>query len=172
MTSSATIAWLVSLMVSASPPGRSGRESQHEALTRYESIAGDVMHVVEREPPLFGGAKGRERTAVLMIAVALHESAYRLDVDRGETRGRIGECSIWQIVPAERGSCDAWKDRRLAAGIALERMRRSQRACMKPGVPVEHLLAAYASGSCTRGHKESRIRVETAMRWFARKPPP
>lgn len=168
------IPYLVSLMIAASPPGRvPARETHDDAMSRYESIAADVVHVVADAAPLFGGSHGRQRTAVLMIAVATLESGLRVDVDTGATRGKAGECGLWQIMPASGETCAPWtKDRRLGASIALSRMRRSQRACLKPGVPLELFLAAYAAGRCDRGHVESRARVQLAQRWATQRPTP
>ena len=59
------------------------REPLSDAQTRYESIAEDITAIAmdENEPPLFTGPAAREATAVLLSAIAWHESGYRKDVD-------------------------------------------------------------------------------------------
>src|SRR4029078_3303873 len=58
------------------------REPLVDAQLRYESIAEDISWVAmdEKEPPLFKGPAAREATAVLLSAVAWHESGFRKDV--------------------------------------------------------------------------------------------
>jgi hypothetical protein len=101
---------------------------------------------------------------VLLLAVAWRESAWRADVDTGETRGDHGRSwSLWQIQGHGQLT-----DRRTAVRIALELMRRSQTACTGP-VPL--MLRAYTSGSCEAGGDASKQRVLLAQRWYARVQP-
>jgi hypothetical protein len=170
---SAFVVWVTSLLVAAAPPSQSRGETEHEATARYTAIAEDIVYAVESSPPMFGGPFGKERTAALMGSVAFLESGLRMDVDMGLVRGKAGECGLWQVMPARRGSCAQWTtDRRAGAVEALGRMRKSQGACLRPGVPIEHMLAAYTSGRCSAGLVQSRARVELAQRWYARRPPP
>lgn len=168
----ATIAWALALMTAAAPPGRTAHENADDGGGRYAAIARDVVAVAESEPPLFGGSRGRERTVALLLAVAYKESAFDRRVDVGEVRGAKGECGLWQIMPEGRSCGELVTDRRSGAREALRRMRRSQAACLRPGVPVELMLAAYASGRCDAGHEASRARVELAERWYRLRPPP
>ncbi len=163
--------WILSLMLAAIPPARQAPELEDLARARYEAIAADVAEAVEEAPPLFRGKHGRHRTAALLLAVALHESAFRLEVDTGASRGDAGRsCTLWQFNFGKGELCDALlADRKLAARKAIELIRRSQKACRGP---VEDMLRVYASGSCKKGERESRVRVETAQRWFAARPPP
>lgn len=162
--------WLLSLMLAALPPARQAPEPEDLARARYEAIAGDVAEIVAAEPALFRGKFGRQRTAVLLLSVAFHESAWRLEVDTGLSRGDAGRsCTLWQHNEGRGKVCDELlADRKKAVRLALDKMRRSQRACRGP---VEEMLRVYASGSCQRGLTESRKRVETAQRWFAARPP-
>ncbi len=163
--------WILSLMLAALPPARQAPETEDAARARYEAIAGDIAEVVASEPPLFKGKVGRERTAALLLAVAFHESAWRLEVDTGLSRGDAGRsCTLWQFNLGRGELCDELlQDRKKAVRKALDFVRRSQRACRGP---VENMLRVYASGSCERGQTASKTRVETAQRWFAARPPP
>jgi hypothetical protein len=56
----------------------------------------------------------------------------------------------------------------LRAGLHI--MRRSFGACRS--LPVQDRLRAYASGSCSKGSKESQARMNLAIRWMTQKAPP
>jgi hypothetical protein len=158
-------AWIFALLIAVSPPGRvPARETLEAGEARYHAIAEDVAAVVAEAPPVFGGARGREQTAALLVAVAALESGLRLDVDTGAKRGALRELGMWQLMPPGPTT------RREQAALALERMRRSFAACHAS--PVAERLAAYTSGSCSRGLTESRARVDLARRLVARHPPP
>lgn len=148
------IAWLVALMVALSPPGRvPERETTAAALERYEAIAEDIA-TVTRQP----------RTAGLLVAIAVHESGLRLDIDQGLTRGDGGRAiGIFQL---QNISPDL--SRRQQAGIALARVERSFRACSEN--PERFRLAAYASGRCTAGLPESAAIVDSWRRMLAAHP--
>jgi hypothetical protein len=84
------IAWIVSLIVSVAPVGRTqylpdAKETETETTARYESIARDLVEVVydQNEQPLFKDSQGRAKTAQVMLAVATYESGFRRDVDYG-----------------------------------------------------------------------------------------
>lgn len=164
--------WILAVMLAAAPPGRStfARENEEQGRERYALIAEAIADVAAREAPLFGGTHGRERTAVLLAAVAFAESGYRRDVEAGETRGDKGRaCGLWQIQATPVPCPQFVTDRRESARYALELMRRSFTACRT--LPIEERLAAYASGRCDAGLRESRVRIELAQRWYARHPP-
>lgn len=84
-----------------------GGEEPEAARARYASIAEDIAHVASEpsEPPLFRGNRARERTALVLAALAFEESGLRADVDRGECtrgdpRGDSDGCeavSLWQV---------------------------------------------------------------------------
>jgi hypothetical protein len=150
------LAWLVALMIAAVPPGKvPARETAEAGLERYQAIAADVA-TVTRSP----------RTAALLVAVAVHESGLRLDVDTGATLGDAGRArGLWQLqgVPADL-------TRAQQAAVALERIQRSHKAC---SANLERFrLAAYASGSCSRGFPESAAIVDSWHRLLAGHPPP
>lgn len=175
------LAWLLSLLLAVCPPGKQPlRESAEAGELRYQSIAADVEAVAmdESEAPLFGGPLGRERTEVLLLAVAYMESGFRSDVDSGATRGDSGRsCTLWQLQKGQRGCAPFVADRRLAAREALHAMRRSAGACRGNayhafGFGVNDMLRVYASGNCLGGEYESAARVDLARRWFSRHPPP
>jgi hypothetical protein len=150
------IAWLVALLVAVVPPGKvPARESAEAGLERYESIAADIA-TVTRSP----------RTAALLVAVAVHESGLRLDVDTGETLGDAGRArGLWQLqgIPADLPRVEQ-------AAIALDRIQRSHKACA--GNADRFRLAAYASGSCSRGLPESAAIVDSWRRMLGAHPPP
>lgn len=84
------IAWIVSLITSVAPLGRTqyipeATESIEEAEARYNSIAFDVMGVAYNplEKPLFSGSHGRARTIMVLLATSTYESSFRKDVDLG-----------------------------------------------------------------------------------------
>lgn len=171
------VGWVLSLLVAAAPPGRDPwRESEEAGRARYALIAEAIVDAVEQaKEPMFAGGQHRQRAAALLAAVAYAESGLRVDVDTGSTRGKAGECSLWQIMPTSTGECDALtSDRRVAARVAYRMMVRSRRACVKPGVSIREMLSVYASGSCVSeaGKEASRARVDLAMRWFSLRPPP
>jgi hypothetical protein len=146
------IAWILSLLLAAVPPGRvPERESAEAGAARYQAIAEDIA-----------ATTSSKRTAALLVAVAVHESGLRLDVDTGATRGDGGRaCGLWQL---QGTSCDL--PRREQAGIALARVQRSFRACS--GNDDRFRLAAYASGSCDKGWPESAAMVDSWRRLLAR----
>lgn len=162
--------WLLSLMVWQSPPERAmpyGEESS-ERTTRYGEIAAD-LRAVAYDPaiePLFGGADGRARTAALVLAVALKETALARDADVGPCeKGRCdgGRAACLMQIRIGAGStregwtqADLFGDRRKCFRSGVELLRRSMRACRH--LPVDARLSAYASGACSRGGNASRAR--------------
>lgn len=164
-------AWLLALMLVVAPPGRTpSRETAEAGAIRYAAIAEAVAAVVAEEPPLFGGRLGRERTAALLVAIAVHESGLRLDVDNGTTRGEGRDVCLLQIRARSREEADEIAhDRRACLRLGLSFARRSMIACAAS--PLNERLGAYASGSCSRGLLESRAMMQSARRLFARHPP-
>src|SRR5690606_31670408 len=83
-------AWLLSIMLTAAPPGKSrypeeARETAEQGKARYAAIAKAIAEVSldEQEKPLFSGADGRLETALIMLTVSYHESHWRRHVDLG-----------------------------------------------------------------------------------------
>lgn len=160
---------IMAIMVQVAPPGRqapaAAAETADEARTRYAAIALDIATVVQDEAPLPGMT--RQQTALVMAATSYAESGWRRDVDTGAKRGPAGDCTIFQLHAGVREGCPALlADRRKAAGVALRMMRQSFRACARN--KPEHRLAAYASGTCGRGWRESKVRLDLARRWEPR----
>ena len=164
--------WILTVLLAVAPPGRTPRiESAEEGRARYATIAADLDAVVTAESPLFGGRLGRARTAMLLAAVAFHESGFRRDVDEGRTRGSGLDVCIMQIRARSVAEADTIAhDRRACLRLGLSFVRRSMMACRES--PLDDRLAAYASGSCSRGLPESRAMMGWAQRTFARHPPP
>lgn len=126
---------------------------------------GDIAHTIavtaSREPDPAASAS-------LLLAISWHESGWREDVDDGRVRADRGgsSCSLW-MINAGRDRCRALlADRLLAADTALELAERSLNACRRQA--RAHRLAAYASGSCSKGHRESARMIRTFDRWRPR----
>ena len=186
--------WMLSLMVAFAPPDAKARASQlpgHaetsvEKSTRYESIAKDLFDVVydPKETPLFRGAKGRARTAALVLAVAYHESGFAHDVDVGPCyRGRDGQgarcdhgrsACLMQLHVGDGKTIQGYTQEELfsdrkkcfRAGLGLLRKSFSECRLQDP----RHRLNAYASGVCDHGEDGSE-RLMAMMDKFAGKLP-
>lgn len=160
------IAWLLSLAIALSPPGKNpARETEAAALIRYASIVEDVSAVVDEAPPLPG--ETRATTAALLISIGVHESALRLDVDEGLTRSPMGAVCILQLLGAPH---EVETDRRACLREGLRIARRSFAACR--ALPPRERLAAYASGSCKGGKQDSREMIDSWRRAVAAHPVP
>ncbi|HZU82490.1 MAG TPA: hypothetical protein VE987_06225 [Polyangiaceae bacterium] len=104
----ALTAYLLTAMLAWMPTkNQKARETADAALARYQSIASDVATVAldPAEPPLFKGADGRTKTALVLLSVAWWESAFRPDVDSGNCKPP--ECdnghafTLWQLHPED-----------------------------------------------------------------------
>lgn len=95
-------------MLLVAPPELQRGELSWVAASRYADIAEDVAAAVQEAPPLFGGPRGRERTAVLLPAVAWRESACTgpvVDMLRAYTSGSCDagdEASRNRVLLAQR----------------------------------------------------------------------
>lgn len=136
----AILAWLLAIV----PPGRvPERETYEQGLARYASIAEDIAATTHSR-----------RTAALLVAIAVHESALRVDVDDGRTRGDGGRAlGLWQLQGVDPNLTRAEQ-----AAVALTRVRRSFAACASND--LRYRLAAYASGRCDRGWPESAAIID------------
>jgi hypothetical protein len=194
--SSELCAWLLSVMVWKAPPEKYAalpqfpgwKETAGERLERYRSIAADLAAVVldPDERMAYRGARSRERTAALLLALAFMESGFAKDVDKGPCyRGRDGtfarcdgglSACMLQIRVGAGTTSEGWSreelfaDRRKCFRAALHKARRAMSSCVRRG--PDALLNAYASGSCDRGLHESRERLAMARRFFDRRPAP
>jgi hypothetical protein len=189
------VGWLFAMMVAFAPPEKAsydfaGHDETVEARTaRYVSIAEDV-YAVAFDPdiePLYAGPKGRQRTALLVLAIAFHESAFAHDVDVGPCyRGRDGQnarcdhgrsACIMQIhvgegkTPEGYTQADLFADRKKCLRSAIARSRSSLGECKH--LDEKHRLNAYASGVCTRGDAQSEELADLVAKFAAKvKAPP
>ncbi|HMJ50980.1 MAG TPA: transglycosylase SLT domain-containing protein [Polyangiaceae bacterium] len=139
------------------------REPLVDAEVRYESIAEDISAVAmdENEPPLFKGPAAREATAVLLSAVAWHESGFRKDVDickgvrsKGDKGRSVGLLQVMKGRNYEGHSAiEICEDRRLAIRLGLHVLRRAKETCH--GGP-RVWLQSYAAGGCSVRSSSSR----------------
>jgi hypothetical protein len=179
--------WIFAVLVALAPPERYAaqqalpgwEETPAQRTERYRAIAADLDAVIAAEPPLFRGPSGRKQSAALVLAVAHHESGFAIDVDRGPCyRGRDGKglrcdsgraACLLQVrgTPAELAALFADRRKCFREGMAL--LRRSLGACSQ--LPMEHRLAAYASGNCSGGYEESKAMMASAQRAFTVKAP-
>lgn len=156
------IEWLFAAMVALAPPGRvPSRESEEAGRARYLEIARDVETVVR-------DAKGNDSEAAMLIGIAFHESGFRLDVDQGTTKGGGVDSCLMQIRPRTAREAEELLDRRTCLRRGLMLARRSLGACASS--PVADRLAAYASGSCSRGQPQSRALYALTRRVLGYRP--
>lgn len=176
-------AWLLSVMLSAVPPGKSrfpreAIESAEAGRARYEAIAETVARVAfdEAEKPLYDGPRARERTAALLLALAYHESSFRRDVDYGvgpHAHGGGPYHCLLQIRVVDR-TPEGWTgrdlvtDREKCIRAGLHLLQRSRNHCKKQG--PDAWLRLYASGHCTRGRVAVEKRLDTLARWLKKHP--
>jgi hypothetical protein len=131
------------------------REPLTDAQVRYEAIAEDISAVAmdENEPPLFKGPAAREATAVLLSAVAWHESGFRKDVDickgvrsKGDQGMSVGLLQVMKGRNYEGHSqLEICQDRQLGIRLGLHVLRRAKETCH--GGP-RLWLQSYAAGWC------------------------
>jgi hypothetical protein len=139
------------------------REPLVDAELRYESIAEDISAVAmdENEPPLFKGPAAREATAILLSAVAWHESGFRKDVDickgirsKGDKGRSVGLLQVMKGRNYEGHSAtEICQNRRLAIRLGLHVLRRAKETCH--GGP-RVWLQSYAAGGCGVRSSSSR----------------
>ena len=142
------------------------KEDPLKRLERYQSIAEDISEVVLQEESFFTGKYGKERTAVLLASVALNESNFDENIDKGIKRGKLGEVCIMQVMPGMKDTKYNYsakyllEDRKNCIRAALDIMRGSD--C---GGSIDHRLRGYASGKCS---KQSNKKSEAEIRKTAR----
>ena len=190
------VSWLFALIVAFAPPDKAAQAAQfpgHEEtaeqkIERYKSIAQDLYDVVydPEVEPVYPGSKGRARTALLMVAIAFHESGFAHDVDIGPCyRGRDGQSArcdhgrsacIMQMhigggtTPEGYTQAELFADRKKCLRSALARIRSSMGECK--ALDEKHRLNAYASGVCTRGDEQSEELASFVEKFAARVPMP
>lgn len=185
------VAWLVAMIVSLAPPERVSKyaypghaETPEAVKVRYESIARDIVGVVfdpQEIPPYGTTTLGRLRAASLVVAVASMESGFAHDVDVGPCyRGPHNQgarcdagksvCLLQVRVGLHGKTKEGWtkqelqRDRKKCITTGLRLMKSSLSSCSRQGPLLG--LAAYASGTCGAGHKESKARLQLAERLF------
>jgi len=159
-------AWLLVIMIAWYTPRTTPLESAEAMRDRFERIAQDVATTVERDDPIAGLT--REQTAALMLSVSLHESSWRVDVDYGHKRSELGAVCIMQLLG--RVPREAATDRLVCLREGLKRLKQSWAVCSRG--PETRRLAAYATGNCSEGLKESEAMIVQWRRWLAAHPPP
>lgn len=116
---------------------------------RYASIAQDIAAVVEESR-----APHAESLAITTLAIAIHESGLRAEVDDGRVRGSGTDVCLMQIRANKKRADQLAADRRECLRTGLRIVRGSLSACRH--LPWEDRLAAYASGNCDAGRAASR----------------
>jgi hypothetical protein len=106
--------WAIERMIAWSKPGITlhppAMESFEDGKERYRLIANAAFRAAVLNKPIFSGSKARVRTAALMLAISMFESAYRKDVDLNlgkEGRGDGGRS--WCLMQIQLGS-PIWVD--------------------------------------------------------------
>lgn len=202
------IAWLIALMISVAPPGRKlyipeAQETVEDAMSRYEDIAKDAAYVVwdPQEKPIFSGSRGRERTAMVLLAVITFESAFRKDVDFGVgkmSKGDGGKSWCLNQVNLGKLNTNGSTPNRIVVtigggfkitnhqdeGWSGQDLVDDRQKCFHAALsilrssfascgknPIEERLTQYASGHCDQGEEASRIRMGLALRWMGTKLP-
>ncbi len=187
MSVDALAAWMLAIMLTSVPPGKSrhpkeARETAEDGKARYAAIAQAIAKVSldEAEAPLFEGEDARLETATLMLAMSRFESTWRRDVDLGlGSRARGGGGRYWclmQIAVPKGETPEGWTGRDLVADRercfrrALHILQRGKRVCKKAGGTsfVNH----YASGHCDRAKEPVKQRIALMRRWLREHPFP
>jgi len=178
MSVEALAAWVLSVMLSAVPPGKTrhtkdARETAEAGRARYAQIAREIAEVAldPAEEPLFDGPYAREKTAAVMLAISYHESHWRRDVDYGvgpNARGGGGRYHCLMQVEAKGGKTpegytpeDLVKNRLKCFRAGLHILQRGNRMCRGRGM-INH----YATGSCTNARQAVAKRWRTFDLWL------
>jgi hypothetical protein len=114
---------------------------------RYASIASDMAAVVEE-------SGGSDSLALTTLAIAIHESGLRAEVDDGRERGSGTDVCLMQIRTHKKRADQLAADRRECLRVGVRLARSSLAACRAQ--PWTDRLAAYASGRCDAGQTASR----------------
>lgn len=140
-------------------------EKAEDTEARYLGLARVAATAAKHEPPLPNLT--HEQSALLLVSVGSYESGgWRRDVQECRASGDHGRSwTVWGLWGPKNPVCG---DPDLAAKTALDRLRRSMTDC--GSLAVQERLAAYASGHCNLGLRESRNRWNRAMDWIKRHP--
>jgi len=155
-------------------------ESKENAMVRRDVIASDALRVAmdAKEEPLFQGERGREKTALFMLAIASYESGYHHKVDSGHIRGDggISWCMMQILLPPGARTQEGWTGQELIADrtkcfrAALHALHASKRLC-KWAQPAD-VFSAYAAGRCVVNLWAARSRYFRAVDWLKKNPVP
>lgn len=172
------------------------QETKEEALERYNGIANAIIDVVYAPDtkPLFAGSNGRSRTASVILAIMLYESGFMKNVDFGTGklgRGDGGRSYCLLQLQVGGGKTIKWnkkydrlpkagddpndifdgytgpelvQDRHKCVGESLKALRVSFNSC--PGLPLDQALRMYGSGNCEGAERPSRLRMQTAFKFW------
>lgn len=137
--------WVLGLMVGLVPnaPWRGS----------YSATAQALADAAQRAP-LYEGRDKEARTAALLVAIAYHESRFRLNAVGG--RGRW--LCLFQVARENLGANPrrVLGDAKACVAAAVPLMQQSIRACKS--APEAERLGKYAASTCARGAKSSRTR--------------
>jgi hypothetical protein len=186
MSAETLAAWLLSIMLSAAPPGKSrhpreARETEQAGRARYAAIARTIAEVSldDEEAPVFAGNHARARTAAMLLAISYHESHWRRHVDLGlgpQSRGGGGRYHCMMQIAVPKGKTpEGWTAEQLVQSRercfrrGLHILQRGNRYCSAHGsfAFVNH----YASRRCDHGAKAVAKRVATYRGWLREHPP-
>lgn len=177
------IAWIVGLMLLVAPHPRvtyaEAQETTVERAERFNAIAKDVLAVTmdPTEKPLFGGKVGRIKTTMVLLSIALYESAYRKDVDLGLGKHAKGDSGrSWCMMQMQMGKLDEngktttrmaltsdgkveWisdpKDIRYPQSLGGEDFVRDRKLCFKAALHMVRM----SFGACGQVKPEERLKV-------------
>jgi len=175
----AVIAWILSFIVTAAPPGRQtfyteAQETKEVALARYESIAQDIVEVVydPNTKVLFGGPNGRARTASVVLSIMLYESGFMSNVDYGVGKFARGDNgNSWCLMQLNIGSGRTlkwnvkhdrpvkWDDKAedIVDGVTGPEMVKDRKKCIREG--LKGLRLSFASCRGMNLPLDQRLRV-------------
>jgi hypothetical protein len=200
------LAWIVGIIISVSPPGiqpllpkhkvteptyiTESRETESEALARYNSIAEDLVEVMydPQTQPLFKEFNGRARSITVLLGIMKHESNFKKDVDKNigpKARGDKGASWCMMQIKIGKGRTQQWnfvQNRKprwgdpvneLEEGLYGFELIKDRKLCIsegykivsnsfQPGLKLKDKLRIYASGSEKKGGKASRERMDMA----------
>lgn len=125
---------------------------------RLTSIANDIAAVVEsRQNQVFTGDGGGVALAMMLVAIAKHESEFHAAVDSCARRGDGGRSiTLFQILRgpnwAGHKAEEICADRRLAVQLTVDLLARPIVLAAQPGAPrraftPQMIVNAYATGS-------------------------
>lgn len=174
------IAWMVSVMLLISPINPAF-ESEQEHADRMERIATDIVEVTydkSEAPIILIGPNSRRLAAMMVFAVARHESSFYYNMDKNEGKDPRGDNGrSWCLMQLNIGkgkTSEGWRgselidDRQKCLRSGYRSMKQSFGACRR--YPQIYGLSAYASGLCTKGRKASKEMVNMGFYYYYQSP--